>query len=74
MKFFSVNIHRRVLLKLFLALMASTPAAATIDSLPEELLEKIAQHVEYPLEQYESEEQRPTLKSFSLVCRNWQGP
>lgn len=51
--------------------MASTPAAATIDSLPEELVEKIAQHVEYPLVRFEAEEHRPTLSSFSLVCKNW---
>jgi hypothetical protein len=51
--------------------MASTAAAATIDSLPEELLEKIARHIEYPLERYKSEDQRPTLRSFSLVCKNW---
>lgn len=71
MKLYQRDIDRQALLRLFLASMASTPAKATINSLPEEMLEKIAQHIEYLLECFECEDQRPTLRSFSLVCKNW---
>jgi hypothetical protein len=36
-----------------------------------ELVEKIARHVEEPLEVFEAEARRPTLRTFSLVCRSW---
>lgn len=49
------------------------PSARTIQlvDLHVESIEKIARHVEEPLENFQAQARRPTLRSFSLVSKGW---